>query len=257
MGIHAILEGLFCLRYAKKVRERRTGIDRIDMSDETTTRVENLSYAMEGLSDVLYVANGRTETPMKESRSLVARQLGAFSGLMQQWNRGYGFQDESYAYKRGALIYEAGEKGILVKEILVVEEKQRLRIEALVSSKWNRGIPTRIFLQLAEKVFGRSMRLGQDTKNILTKTPTKVVLYEALNYYVLHGVATAKKEDSIANGDSYGYFALDDGSYHICLSDGMGSGAMAREESEIIVDLIQKFTEAGFVGEQALELMNV
>ena len=256
MGIRGILEGIFYLKYSRKMRQSRYAEDGIALSGEVANRVESLSYAMEGLSDVLCIANGKAETPMKESRVLVARQLGAFSEIMQQWNRRYEYKDESYAYKRASLIFQAGEKGMLVKDIQVVEEKQRIRIEALASSKWNRGIPSRIFLQLAEKVFGRSMRLTKDTKNILTKTPTKVVLYEAQNYYVLHGVATAKKEDSVANGDSFGYFALEDGSYHICLSDGMGSGAMAREESEIIVDLIQKFTEAGFVGEQALELMN-
>ncbi|MBO5657619.1 MAG: SpoIIE family protein phosphatase [Agathobacter sp.] len=256
MGIRGMLEGIFYLRYSRKVRQRRYGEDEMALPNEAASRVENLSYAMEGLSDVLYVSNRNMETPMKESRYLVARQLGAFSGLIQQWNRGYRCPDESFIYKRGAFIYQAGEKGILVKDIQVMEENQRLRLEIVAVSKWNRGIPTGILLQLAEKVFGRSMRLSKDTKNILTKTPTKVVLYETLNYYVLHGVATAKKEDSVANGDSYGYFALVDGSYHICLSDGMGSGAMAREESEIIVDLIQKFTEAGFVGEQAIELMN-
>ena len=154
----------------------------MELPEEVANRVERLSYAMEGLSDVLYVPAGGQETPLKEGRYLIVRQMNAISGVMQQWNRRGFCEEDGYAYKRAALIYQAGERGLLIKEIRVLEEAKRITIEALASSKWNRGIPSRILLQLAEKVFGRSMRLGKDTKNIRTKTPTKVVLYEALNF---------------------------------------------------------------------------
>ena len=51
-------------------------------------------------------------------------------------------------------------------------------------------------------------------------------------------------------------FELDDGRYNVCLSDGMGSGNDARRESETVVDLMEKFMEAGFKKETAVKLMN-
>lgn len=41
-------------------------------------------------------------------------------------------------------------------------------------------------------------------------------------------------------------FQLDDGMYHVCVSDGMGSGKQAQAESTLVVDLLEKLLEAGF-----------
>lgn len=65
-----------------------------------------------------------------------------------------------------------------------------------------------------------------------------------------------KKTGSQANGDSCSMFQLDDGMYHVCVSDGMGSGKQAQAESTLVVDLLEKLLEAGFSRESALKLMN-
>ena len=83
-----------------------------------------------------------------------------------------------------------------------------------------------------------------------------MVLYEDTKFYALQGIATEKKSDSVVNGDSFSFFSMDDGNYHICLSDGMGSGSRANQESEMIVELMQKFIEAGFQKEVAVKMMN-
>jgi stage II sporulation protein E len=100
------------------------------------------------------------------------------------------------------------------------------------------------------------MRIGADGKNILTKDPVFVSLYEETDFYILQGAATEKKSESEANGDYFSCFSMDDGNYHICLSDGMGSGSRAKEESEMVVELMQKFIEAGFKKETAVQLLN-
>ena len=40
------------------------------------------------------------------------------------------------------------------------------------------------------------------------------------------------------------------------LSDGMGSGSSARKESEMVLDLVERFLEAGFSMETAIRMMN-
>ena len=55
-----------------------------------------------------------------------------------------------------------------------------------------------------------------------------------------------KKTGSSVSGDSFGMFELDSGIYNVCLSDGMGSGKRANDESNLVVDLLEKFLEAGF-----------
>jgi stage II sporulation protein E len=42
----------------------------------------------------------------------------------------------------------------------------------------------------------------------------------------------------------------------MCLSDGMGSGSLACKESEMVIELVEKFLEAGFDVETAVRMMN-
>ncbi len=48
-------------------------------------------------------------------------------------------------------------------------------------------------------------------------------------------------------------FQLDDGMYHVCVSDGISSGKQAQAESTLVVDLLEKLLEAGFSRESALK----
>lgn len=57
-------------------------------------------------------------------------------------------------------------------------------------------------------------------------------------------VAQASKEDVC--GDSYKIGYVSDGQYMMCLSDGMGSGTAAKEESSACVELLHSFFKAGF-----------
>ena len=48
----------------------------------------------------------------------------------------------------------------------------------------------------------------------------------------------------------------EDGELVLSLSDGMGFGARACKESEMVVDLLERFIEAGFTKETAIKMLN-
>ena len=191
-----------------------------------------------------------------ENRYVIAQQLEAMADLMQEWSKVRMSADNRYTTQMAAVLYGAKEKGLLVEDLHVYEEKNRISVEAYVSTRWNGGIPIKHYLHVMEKVFGKDMRIGKDTKSILTGESVFVCVHEDTRFYALQGIATEKKSGSVMNGDSFSFFSMDDGNYHICLSDGMGSGSKANEESEMVVDLLQKFIEAGFRKETAIKLMN-
>ncbi len=193
---------------------------------------------------------------LMENRYVIAQQLDAMADLMQEWAKIRLNVDNRYTTQLASLLYGAKEKGFTVDELHIYEEKKRICVEGYVSTRWNGGIPVKHYLHVAERAFGKVMRTGKETKSILNGEPVFITLYEDTKFYGLQGVATEKKRDSDENGDDFAFFSLDDGNYHICLSDGMGSGSKAKEESEIVVDLMQKFIEAGFRKETAIKLMN-
>lgn len=193
---------------------------------------------------------------LQENRYMIAKQLDAMAGLMEEWAASRVNLDKQYAGILSQIVLEVREKGLVVENLHIYEENQRLSVEGNVSSKWDGGIPTKNYLSALEKAMRKPMRLGKDCKNILTQEGAYVVAYEDTLFYGLQGIASEKKNGSAVNGDNVSFFAMDDGNYHICLSDGMGSGARAKQESEMVVDLLQKFIEAGFSKETAIKLMN-
>ena len=75
-------------------------------------------------------------------------------------------------------------------------------------------------------------------------------------FHVLTGVAKAVKETEKISGDNYAFFEGNAGNLTAVLSDGMGSGEKACTDSTMVVELMQKFLEAGFQMEVAIHMIN-
>lgn len=75
-------------------------------------------------------------------------------------------------------------------------------------------------------------------------------------FHVLTGVAKAVKETEKISGDNYAFFEGNAGNLTAVLSDGMGSGEKACADSTMVVELMQKFLEAGFQMEAAIQMIN-
>ncbi len=216
----------------------------------------------EGMVEEALQAFGRLElnhawySRLQENRYVIAQQLDAMAGLMQEWARSRVNVDKQYQNVLSQIVWETKEKSLVTENLHIYEENGRLCVEAVVGSKWDGGIPVKQYLAAVERAMRKSMRLGKDTKSILTQEGSFIALYEDTKFYALQGIATEKKNGSPVNGDNFSFFAMDDGNYHVCLSDGMGSGVRAKQESEMVVDLMQKFIEAGFRKEAAIKLMN-
>ena len=129
-------------------------------------------------------------------------------------------------------------------------------VTALVASKWGGGIPVKNYRKALERASGMAVRLKEDTRSILTQEPVMITAYEDTCFYALSGVASEKEEGSSVSGDNFSLFSMENGHYHVCVSDGMGSGPSAFRESDMVVELMQKFMEAGFPQETAIRMMN-
>lgn len=223
--------------------------------------IEECGY-YEGMVEAALQAFSRQElnyawyNRLRENRYVVAKQLDAMAGLMEEWAKSRKIQDKLYRNLMVQIAYEVKEKGLIIEDFHIYEENHRLSVEGYVSSKWNGGVPAKQYVAAVEKAMKRPMRMGKEAKTVLTQEPVLITIYEDTVFYALQGIAAEKKMGSAMNGDSFSFFAMDDGSYHVCLSDGMGSGVAANQESEMVVDLLQKFIEAGFRKETAIQLMN-
>ena len=90
--------------------------------------------------------------------------------------------------------------------------------------------------------------LGKDYKNIIFKEETK--------FYTLYGVARAGKDGNKISGDNFMVLDLPGGRQCMALSDGMGSGKKACEESTLVIELLEELLEAGFPEKLAVQMIN-
>lgn len=194
---------------------------------------------------------------LQENRKAIAGQLDAMSDLMQGWSKGRRCLDGESRLLLARIGFEVRERGLVADQIHIYEdEHHRKSITALVASKWGGGIPSRNYIRALEKACGLSLRLEKEARSIFTKEPVAVTVYEDTQFYAMSGVAGRTKDTETVSGDNFSLFTLENGHYHICLSDGMGSGPAASKESDLVVDLMEKFMEAGFSCETAIRMMN-
>lgn len=110
------------------------------------------------------------------------------------------------------------------------------------------NIVSTIFDITGMRIFCTEKVITTDTKYILKFRSRKKI--NANSYY-----SRISKGNSIVSGDSFCYGTNDD-KYYIILSDGMGSGTQAQNESKSTVDILSKLTEANFNEKQLIKTMN-
>lgn len=194
---------------------------------------------------------------LRENRLVIAQQLDAMADAMQDWTKGRKSLDRELRPLLAKIAYEAREKGLVAGDVHIYEDEYHRRcVSAMVASKWGGGIPSRNYRKALERALGMAMRLQKDARSILTVDAVPITAYEDTCYYALSGVAAEPKDGMKVNGDNFSLFTRENGRYLICLSDGMGSGPSAGQESDMVVDLMQKFMEAGFPRDTAIRIMN-
>ncbi|MBR2329178.1 MAG: SpoIIE family protein phosphatase, partial [Clostridia bacterium] len=84
-----------------------------------------------------------------------------------------------------------------------------------------------------------------------------IVLLEAEPLAVRIGVASMRRSGEEVSGDKGAYFKTDSGLLYVILSDGMGSGEGAAEDSSEVISMLEKFLRAGIGAESAMRLVGV
>ena len=83
-----------------------------------------------------------------------------------------------------------------------------------------------------------------------------IILLEAEPLSASVGIAAVKKRGETVSGDRGTYFKTDNGELCVILSDGMGSGCAAAQESVGTIRILENFLRAGVSPSNAMKLLN-
>ncbi|MDK2787395.1 MAG: stage sporulation protein [Epulopiscium sp.] len=220
---------------------------RVDVFADTTNRMFEL-----------YKLNLLWHNRIVESRELVSEQLKGVSSIignlaMEVYGEVY-FKEEL----EQAIKVELDREKIIVSDVIVVLNRQN-KYEVVIEHSPCKGkrLCTKNILPVVSKILGRRMKvIDSGCVGICSKDKCKMKLIEEEKFRIMTGVARESKESNAISGDNYSFMEIKNGQYLLALSDGMGTGNKASEESSAAIELLEEFIESGFDKDLAIKMIN-
>ncbi len=192
-----------------------------------------------------------------ENREILANHLNEIASIMRM------LAQETYKVQPlkekelKKIVRACKENGILIQDIFQTEDEvcgMKLIVRLCAMEKY--VLTAEDVADYLSVLFDRRLLPEKDSLFFLSGEYETIVFEEEAPYSVLTGAAKATREDERVSGDSYSFIENGNGSLILALSDGMGSGEKAMADSEAVIDLLEKFIEAGFSKETAIEMIN-
>ncbi|MDT8715751.1 stage II sporulation protein E [Clostridium sp. 19966] len=191
-----------------------------------------------------------------EGRQVMSGHLSSMSQVINDLVDNFSFNIIFDSKVEKAIRKTFDQKGIDYSSVLsFVDKHKRKNVRISIKSiEYNEDFIVNI-LQTVNDVLGTSMSINE-SKCVKQGDDIVIDFIETPKYHFTSYVCSECKTGEIHCGDSYSYNNLNDGEYMVVISDGMGSGPEAKEESQALVDLVEKFAKAGYSENAAVEAIN-
>ena len=192
-----------------------------------------------------------------ENRVAVAEQLGEMAELMKVLSRDLFDMVEADVQFREEFARRLKKRHIQVRNVWYLEQPDgKLRYYAELRAKGKGCVPAGEAAAVLSKMCQTRMTPKESGKTLINREFSVLGFAEEVNFKMLYGAVKITKDKETISGDNYTCTTEDNGQFFMCLSDGMGSGLEACQESESIVDTLEQLVEAGFTGETAARMVN-
>ena len=194
---------------------------------------------------------------LQESREAVAEQLNSMAQVMKDFATDVCEIRELHNEQEDRMIAKLRKQHIDVKHLIMMENSQKqTEIHLIAKMKKGRCVTSREVAVLLGEVLGIRLKAGDYTKNVVSRECEVMVFVEDFKYKVMTGVARKNKEGEMICGDNFSFLELGTGQMVMILSDGMGTGKEANEESEEVIELLEQMIETGIHEKTAVHLIN-
>jgi stage II sporulation protein E len=190
-----------------------------------------------------------------ESREIIAEQLKEVSSVIQDITGEIYESAEASRSEEERVVRRLKAEHILTKDITIFERgDKRKEIYLSAACRSGRCITAKEAAAILSEALGTKIKVSEASKSVISKEYDNFIFVEDTKFKVLTGVARVNKES--VSGDNFSILKLESGEFMIALSDGMGTGKDAGEESETVMSLLEQMIEAGFKAETAIKLIN-
>lgn len=192
-----------------------------------------------------------------ESRDAIAVQFEEMAGILEEFSGQMERAADVTAGWEESLRAVFRKKRIVLESLLVLQYEAEQR-EVFFTARMTNGrcMTARDAAELVGRVMKASFSPAKDGKTIITRNATSFRFVEDGKYRVLFGSSKVPRGGEEVSGDSYTFKSRLPGQAIMSLSDGMGSGELASEDSERVIEMTEQLLETGFSARSALKLVN-
>lgn len=195
-------------------------------------------------------------TRLEENRAAVAVQLNEMARIMTDTVE-YAWDTQPDEDLEQRLAKKLRNMGLSVHSVMVYqEEHRRQEVYLTISTRHRKCVATKDIAEALSRLMKKAMMPGKDSRAFVGSEKATVLFVERTNFQVLYSVEKAVKSKETISGDNFSLHRCREGQFIGALSDGMGSGMAAYRDSEMVIDLLEQFLEAGFSKETAVRMIN-
>ena len=194
---------------------------------------------------------------MAESRKAVAGQMKEVGDMVEKLADNMPEMQKFSEDVEEKIIAGLRSKRVMVRDIYAYE-KQDGRLEISMEAMTARGrlVTSAEVARVLSSVLDKTICPSDESRKVLGSSMTPFVFEEDTVLHAITGVARMTKEGESVSGDTFSCISLPGGELLLALSDGMGSGSDAFEESQTVIELLEQMAEAGFSQGSAIRLIN-
>ncbi len=186
------------------------------------------------------------ETRMQEARLLVARQLSSVAHILEVMEKNVKSGLAENGAMEDLIRAHLTEKHVPVRDIAVIERKRGALSVTLTTDA---DTAPDFAAAIISDALGTPMEITSAHKGHIRLSP-------AHHMHLSIGGETVPRDGSGKSGDSFDSIYLENGCYLLVISDGMGSGEKAGQDSRAAVNMLKALFAAGFDTETAVGLVN-
>lgn len=193
---------------------------------------------------------------LTESRLAAAGQLQEMSRILTgAMERIYGTkEDEQMELEIGNRLRVMGVQ--VYKVFFYGPQGKKSQVYVTMRTRRKICVPVKKIASALTDILGCEMMPDRDSRSFVSQEKVTVLFVEGMAYNALYGVKKVTRQNEVVSGDNFAVFWLPEGHFCAGLSDGMGSGIQACNQSETVLDLLEQFLESGFSKETAVRMIN-
>ncbi|WP_019640011.1 stage II sporulation protein E [Paenibacillus fonticola] len=205
----------------------------------------------------LYQHDMQWKRQLYDSRQLVAEQLSGVSQVMEDLAKEIKREGQAMYYQEEQIREALAKLGLSIYSIDIVNLDQG-NVEIEIVHSYTRGYDEcrKIIAPLLSDILGEHIAVTGESEMGGRERLTTVTFGSAKTYEIVTGVAGTAKGGDLTSGDSFSAVELGNGTYAVAISDGMGNGERARQESSTALNILEQLLQSGMDETIAIKSVN-